>query len=1309
VEKTTGMENNLGKVENPTNNKVSNVNKVLINTNHSDKTAKSLLEAFCRAGNVDKEEGEIVVLNLNIDEDKPLVNIMGPNGYVLRGLADSGAMRSCINVKDMELLGLRKNNNTVKIKGVTGVDIAYGVDKVKVHINGIEMELNAITIDNPSVPTLIGQPELRVLGFNGYVLDLRNMEINRNVVPNGHNLNNPEIMLARTLQVYNSFDNSDTYVPLMQLTEIAEDRCHNVWKDDFCVWHIDEYQIIKEKVNGVQQDIEIEYNPMDYEIPDTHGESDSDAPKENSNGNDIDRVAEAFDLLNKKIAKVAKRNTVSGVSKEEKDKILEKKISHLGDDLKEKVRDLFIECEDVWREPQTGRMESEAHFTVKGKPIVMKQRPMTDSMLKEFKKQIDELLSKGVIQPSKSSFGAVPVFVKKPDDTWRLCFDYRRLNKSMVFDAYPIPRIWDMVKSLIGYKVYSLLDANWGFWNLKLSDESKPFTAFISPWGLYEWTVLPFGIKNSPGEFQRAMDFALRDVKDFVNIYIDDMCFGTLDEEEHLNKLRRLLLACRKGGVYIKIAKVELFQKEVKVLGYHVNEKGVKPDPKKVKAIKSLESPKSVKEIRAFVGAIQFLGRFFLLTDKLAPLTELTKKYSRFEWLDYHQKCFDEAKEMLTEKMLLAKYNEDLPVGLACDASDIGIGGCLFQVENDIMKPLEFYSRKLTDAERKYPVREKEFLAIKGCLSNFNEICKATHTYVFTDHQSLEWLETAMSGRIQRWALFLQQYSVSLIYVPGKHNVLADWLSRSPVVDEDEIDYEIEKIAVPNDIASIFSMFDLPDSEKIRESLNNGWWKVLKNEPTVVPTLSMFKEAYEEEVDSRPEDVVLCSDGLYRYRARGRNSEISNRIYVPPTLREQVLFWFHASIEGGHRGVNRKNARMRKLFCWPGMVKDIKKFISACPCQRILKLSNQTFRSIKGVLECPRPLELVSIDFIGPKNWNGKSWYISCIVDHATRFMFNVVSHGGGSKDAILSIKQWCAVFGAPNSILHDNGPAFESDDFKQFVLSRLRVRNIRCSPYYPQGNAINESSHQNLHNMISSQGICATSEEFPEVVRVITMCYNATPHQNLGASPYYAMFGTEMLFPGWQKLTSHGSQSDKFANLLKVRLEAVMRSRVRELQELKVPEGDKFSDVKEGDWCWYKLGDYEKNCHYGSANITDTIKLQPRWSLPCKVVEIKKGQVLVQALGSPNEPYRRVPKMQLRVIPTNIPKSLAHLNIKNIIKDAPRIPVEHRRIIPRGDVSMDNVMNLARKERESRKQKSLNVMFVDLTIEESDLNIQEY
>lgn len=177
-------------------------------------------------------------------------------------------------------------------------------------------------------------------------------------------------------------------------------------------------------------------------------------------------------------------------------------------------------------------------------------------------------------------------------------------------------------------------------------------------------------------------------------------------------------------------------------------------------------------------------------------------------------------------------------------------------------------------------------------------------------------------------------------------------------------------------------------------------------------------------------------------------------------LREVILQWFHAFLAGGRRGAKATLGRMRRLVRWKGSNQDVKKYVAACPCRRLLSMTNRYFMTIRGVLECPRPHELLSIDFIGPNDWKGRKWHIVCIVDHVTRYMGNMVDRDTTADKAVSALKNYRAIFGATQVHLSDNGAAFTSEEFKNYVLSVLRARHVRSSPYYPQENAINESNH---------------------------------------------------------------------------------------------------------------------------------------------------------------------------------------------------------------------------------------------------------
>lgn len=453
-----------------------------------------------------------------------------------------------------------------------------------------------------------------------------------------------------------------------------------------------------------------------------------------------------------------------------------------------------------------------------------------------------------------------------------------------------------MVKSLAGAKKYTAMDANAGFWNLRVAESSKKFTAIITPWGLFEFNVLPFGIKNSPGEFQRAMDIAFKNC-DFAKCYIDDITFACETEEEHYVKLEKVFQACREGGIFLKVEKAKIFEDKIVVLGHEVSARGITPDPEKLQKIKCLKAPKDKAELRSLLGAIQFLSRYFTVADVLAPLMDLCKKNAKFIWGSEQEKAFARAKEMLSKTVCLSMFDKDKPLGLVTDASGKGLGACLFQVQNGVLRPLEFYSKKLSGAELNYDIREKEMLAVKRALEHFETLCKSTHTYVFTDHESLRWMWGSDKGRIQRWSLFIQHFSITMLYLPGKCNVIADWLSRC-VDDSPEAERELEAICLPE-----------------VWYVESGWWNCPEGSAPYVPTITQFVEEAREDSEKPESELVKGPEGLLRYQRGGQ-------VYVPKSLREMVTYWFHVTT-GGHRGVNATHRRMVRFVNWPKMKRDV--------------------------------------------------------------------------------------------------------------------------------------------------------------------------------------------------------------------------------------------------------------------------------------------------------------------------------------------------------------------------------------------------
>ena len=395
----------------------------------------------------------------------------------------------------------------------------------------------------------------------------------------------------------------------------------------------------------------------------------------------IDSAVVASSELMRKRAKRA--DTTTGIDETLPDEALlqearilfSKRSSNLDEQRREAVWQLIANHSQCWLRPRVGHVKCmKASFTVTGRPVKAKLRHLEPQLKEELEKHLTSMLAAGVIRPSKSPWGASPVFVRKKDNSWRMALDYRPVNKQMVADAYPIPLIWENLQMAAHHEYYTTLDCNWGFWNVPLEEESMQYTAIVTHKGTFEYTVLPFGIKNSPGEFQRAMDKIFGDLyNEGVLCYIDDIVIFADTLEKHDGLLREVLCRCVEGGLYLKLMKCSFCDSEVELLGHRVGTMGIGPSPKKVEAIRKATPPTDKKVLRSFLGTAGYLRRFIpYFSDYTAPLVALLKKGAAWSWGETQQQGFEGLVDAVSDLVLL-----NAPKGgrmhIYCDASDVAL------------------------------------------------------------------------------------------------------------------------------------------------------------------------------------------------------------------------------------------------------------------------------------------------------------------------------------------------------------------------------------------------------------------------------------------------------------------------------------------------------------------------------------------------------------------------------------------------------------------------------------------------------------
>ncbi|GJS23954.1 reverse transcriptase domain-containing protein [Tanacetum coccineum] len=398
--------------------------------------------------------------------------------------------------------------------------------------------------------------------------------------------------------------------------------------------------------------------------------------------------------------------------------------------------------------------------------------------MKELSEQLKELLEKGFIRPSSSPWGAPVLFVKKKDGSFRMCIDYRELNKLTVKNRYPLPRIDDLFDQLQGSSVYSKIDLRSGYHQLRIREEDIPITAFRMRYGHYEFHVMPFGLTNAPAVFMDLMNRVCKPYLDkFVIVFIDDILIYSKTKEEHSEHLKIILDLLKKEKLYAKFSKCDFWLESVQFLGHVINREGVHVDPAKIEAIKNWPVPTSPTEVRQFMGLAGYYRRFiegFSLIAK--PLTKLTQKNKRFEWGADEDEAFQKLKQDLCTAPILALPEGPDDFVVYCDASLKGYGAVLMQRD----KVIAYASRQLKTHEENYTTHDLELGAVVFALRLWRHYLYGTKCVVYTDHKSLQYIldQKELNMRQRRWIELLSDYDCEIRYHPGKANVVADALSR---------------------------------------------------------------------------------------------------------------------------------------------------------------------------------------------------------------------------------------------------------------------------------------------------------------------------------------------------------------------------------------------------------------------------------------------------------------------------------------------------------------------------------------------------
>jgi cleavage and polyadenylation specificity factor subunit 1 len=725
-------------------------------------------------------------------------------------------------------------------------------------------------------------------------------------------------------------------------------------------------------------------------------------------------------------------------------------------------RDILDKYPDItrlvsFREPAKHNVKH--HIETSGPPVFAKARPLPPERFEKVREEFRVMQEMGICRPSKSPWASPLHVVPKKDGQLRACGDYRRLNNVTKPDRYPIPRLQDFTYGMAGKKLFTTLDINRAYHAIEMAPEDIEKTAIITPFGLWEFPRLIFGLRNATQTFQRYMNSILQGLENIVGnrgeksslfCYIDDIIIASESEEVHRLHLDKIFKIFQVQGLSINLNKCSFGNQEVKFLGYSVSAAGFKPLDEKVRAIADYPRPKTIEELRRFLGMINF----YRANIKQAAATQAVlnkylhnakkKDQTPIVWSDDANAAFIQSKESLIRATTLSYPAANVPIALMTDASGSMAGGVLQQKIGKVWKPLGYFSKAFSDTQSHYSTFDRELLAIYMSIVHFRNQIEGRELIVYTDHKPLTFAlsKVATANETPRRAnqlMFISEFTSEIRYIEGTCNTVADALSR------------VETITCP----TIVDFEELAEAQRPFEPETRPQSNV---HFATIPIPNANKDIYCEMSTNTP------------------------RPYVPSTFRRKI---FNAIHNISHPGIRTTRKMVTQKFFWPGMNKDIGIWARSCvDCQKC-KVSRHVISHLGNFQPAGR-FEHLHVDLVGPLPTTQQGFrYLLTMIDRFTRWPEAVaIENMTAETVAKVVYEQWICRFGAPIHITTDQGRQFESELFES-LLKLLGIKRSRTTAYHPQCNGILERTHRTLKAALTARMMGNTSwlEELPTVL----------------------------------------------------------------------------------------------------------------------------------------------------------------------------------------------------------------------------------
>jgi hypothetical protein len=815
------------------------------------------------------------------------------------------------------------------------------------------------------------------------------------------------------------------------------------------------------------------------------------------------------------------------------------------------IQRILNKYKDVFRMELPTKLPPKREFeheieTGDAKPVNVHAYPLSQRHMEEQQRQVEDLLKKGVIRTSSSPWGFPVLFVAKPGGEWRMCVDYRALNKVTTKNGYPLPRIQDLLDSIGQARVLSKIDLLSGYWQLRMGELSIPKTAFNTLFGKFEYVAMPMGLTNAPATFQTMMNKILQPfLNRFCFVYLDDILIFSKSLEEHERHLDEVLRTLQTHQLYAKPSKCKFAMDELEFCGHIVGNGQVKPIPAKLEVIRTWPRPKNVHEVRQFLGLAGYYRRFVKDFAKMAaPLQELLKeadapegkkkrKFRPVNWTASCETAFQSLKDALMSKPVLMQPNRMLEFIIETDASEWAVGSVLLQAgEDGMLHPVAFDGRKLTGAERNYPVHEKELLAIKEALRAWRcYIDNGTTTTIVTDHESLQYLADTKkySKRLARWVAEFQEYSLTIKYRKGKEAIVPDAISRRPdYIGSGPANVAERILEIAAASARVEGVITETWAEAVRMQLaalkgqsEEKWVPAMiryLRDGTPPTEKKLDKSVRSMAKDFRLRERIVMEDDVHRESEEQlvRVYDDAEAPFLEVPFRKDLVRKMHR--EFGHLGFPGLMGTIRSRAWWPTMREDIQEMIHSCAnCQvsQSSKTSLERERAQHQVEVGIRPFERWGIDLIGPlpATPNKNKWIITAI-DYATGWpVAKAVPEATEEAIARFLHEDIFINYGAPRELLSDNGPNLLAGAVQHYV-KILQTRHRTTTPYHPRTNGKVENLNGLLGRILTKYLMGKPTRLWDEYLPQALFAARVRSHAVAGRSPFYLVYGVNPRIP---------------------------------------------------------------------------------------------------------------------------------------------------------------------------------------------------